>query len=172
LKSALSSTERTRKTPNATSYSVGPKSEDKDVSKSGDDDELPQKGLARSLLQQWRALEVTETASGEADVVLRGRATGRSTLDARRTQSMSRAEATQRAREYRGEPTVRSVMVSREVELDCNTVPQGEVDEMPPPDLLKNRLAWFREMQAESASNTQYQFKPARKVCVLNRLFS
>jgi len=130
--------------------------------------ELPQQGLARSLLQQWRAMEAAELPAGSVAATphhpaSRGRSAtgGRLALDARRSQSMSRVESTQRAREYRGAQNVRSVMVSREVELDCDErgPPRGgsAEDEMPPPELMRDRLAMFREMQAESVAQTHYQ---------------
>jgi len=116
-------------------------------------DELPQQGLAKSLLQQWRAKEVAQQSQAPEEHASpsRGRATSRSTFDGRRSQSMSRVETTQREREYKGEPTVRSVMTSREVEIDFDSAGVRE-DELPAPQTTKNRLALFRELQAESES--------------------
>lgn len=107
-------------------------------------DELPQAGLAKSLLAQWRNLEEQSKRGRNREP--------KSSANARRSQSMSRVETVQRARLYPARSPPRSKQVE-DIRPDAYS-DQEDGDDLPAGVPTKQRLAMFQGLEGESRAGS------------------
>lgn len=139
------------------------RSTSQDRKEEGRTDELPQAGLAKSLLAQWRNLE--EQSS-------RGRSREpRSSANARRSQSMSRVETVQRARLYPAAPSARSKQVE-DIRPDAYSDHEASGDDLPAGGVpTKQRLAVFQGFDYGSEVKPKKVCSPIHLMFGLNSCF-
>lgn len=113
-----------------------------------DEQELPEFGITRSLVAQWKTMEQHVSRSGQ-----------QSPANDSRSASVSGGSVP------RPRPTVKVVRTNAGLNGDSGSSQEGEAAEeeaLPPPDITKNLLAKFKTIEAEvqvSANQT-----PAKKV--------
>lgn len=164
--SSGSSTPSRRTQSSRSSASPERKPAQEETEEENKEEELPRQGFARSLIGQWKSMELESVQLGAPPQAKEGKVKRNYSL--RETSSKSPEKITTKTTTT---TTTRKVVTSSQPEETSTQVVVTSEDtdgsELPPPAFTKNMLAKFQTMQADAAgqSATVPQKSSAKKVC-------